>query len=879
MLKNKRYLIYFFPLMSAVISLTLGILIMAISQITPFGNNNLLISDMGSQYIAFFSSLHHALFTHSFGFYSFSQSLGANFFPTIAYYLISPFNLLLLFFPSAAAIPKAVTLIIILKSAASAFTMNYFLEKHFKQQNIMLAILSTIFSLNGFVALNYFNIMWLDSLIWLPLVVNGIDILVSTGRSRNFFGWLFISILTNFYLGYMTCLFSCFYLCYILDESKLPMQHFWKSNSETFIRFISSELLCALSTAFLLLPTALGMLQTAKGSSWKDFTIAPQFGFEVLSQLGVGASNYSSRLAHAPSIFCTSFVILLAFCFFIHPQIKHSSKKHSAYLLLALLVSMLLKLSNTIWHLGQQPAGFPFRNSFFVIFILLIFAYQAWQKAPHKISFFWKLMIPCMTAGAIVSGYLGSHLTLWFIHKFFSNQLITQQLPHTTPLISAALSIIFIALTSFFIFPQKSFHRKSWLVLIIFFEITCNFYLAMKGTPFGNQTIYQKSFTRELRQTQRITRSSNELFRISNTNSLINKAYREEYYNYNDPMLFNFFGINFYSSTLSEATRESLHSLGFFSKNVRRISSLGLTPVTEFLFGIKYSFELNNKLQDIKPNYSFAGIGFTVPTSFKNLTLDTRKNADPLLNLETILQSLTKNKGPYFKETTLLSTQKSYKQTYSGTSGYTKYTLTMQNKNAGPLYFDYLTRNSSYGTIHVNGNKLPLSKETNQHRYLRYLGTFPKNSSIKVSFTASGDTAVKRLHFYSLDEAKFRTIVAQARKNNFTPAISNHWGQTKVNGSINVTKHQSKNLYLSIPYDKGWSVLRNGHRVAPKRVLKSMMMIKLTHGHNKISLTYHVPGLKLGSVLSLISVVLYYFMEFYPRSKKIPEKKQRISSK
>ncbi|WP_311407417.1 YfhO family protein, partial [Liquorilactobacillus uvarum] len=150
MSNNKHYIKYLVPSIAFIISFILASTIMIFEQVTPFGNHNLLLSDMGSQYITFFSSLHHSLFTHSFQFYSFSQSLGANFFPTVAYYLISPFNLLFLLFPNTADIPKAVTLIIILKSSTIAFTMTYFLEKHFKKQDPWLALFGTIFSLCGF---------------------------------------------------------------------------------------------------------------------------------------------------------------------------------------------------------------------------------------------------------------------------------------------------------------------------------------------------------------------------------------------------------------------------------------------------------------------------------------------------------------------------------------------------------------------------------------------------------------------------------------------------------------------------------------------------------------------------------------------------------
>nr|WP_062325415.1 YfhO family protein [Holzapfeliella floricola] len=68
----------------------------------PFGDNSILTVDLGQQYIDFLAYFKHTV-TQNPGdaFYSFSKGLGGAMSGTWAYYLLSPFNLILLLVPTA----------------------------------------------------------------------------------------------------------------------------------------------------------------------------------------------------------------------------------------------------------------------------------------------------------------------------------------------------------------------------------------------------------------------------------------------------------------------------------------------------------------------------------------------------------------------------------------------------------------------------------------------------------------------------------------------------------------------------------------------------------------------------------------------------------
>ncbi|CAH0997218.1 hypothetical protein EMA8858_03361 [Emticicia aquatica] len=67
----------------------------------------------------------------------------------------------------------------------------------------------------------------------------------------------------------------------------------------------------------------------------------------------------------------------------------------------------------------------------------------------------------------------------------------------------------------------------------------------------------------------------------------------------------------------------------------------------------------------------------------------------------------------------------------------------------------------------------------------------------------------------------------------------------------------SKILFLSIPYDKGWSASVDGKMANIEKVDAGLMGILLEKGNHKIELTFEPPYVKEGTYLSLFSVLLF----------------------
>ena len=80
--------------------------------------------------------------------------------------------------------------------------------------------------------------------------------------------------------------------------------------------------------------------------------------------------------------------------------------------------------------------------------------------------------------------------------------------------------------------------------------------------------------------------------------------------------------------------------------------------------------------------------------------------------------------------------------------------------------------------------------------------------------------------------------------------------------SATVLSASEKLFVFSIPHDAGWKAKNNGKDIKIEKVDNGLMAIKIEEGVNNIEFSYTVPGLKFGSLISLISVICYsgYFL-------------------
>ena len=168
--ESSRRLSGFLPaLAAALVPVALLAGLYAAQGVAPFGPNSLFFGDMDGQYSHFLAS-----FSELFGqgaFYTWHKALGGEALSWAAYYLFSPFNFLVLLFPTS-QLPTAVTLLTLTKAGCAGLSMQLFL--HRRAGSRLSVPLSWAWALSGYLLGFSQNIMWMDALIALPLIAWGI---------------------------------------------------------------------------------------------------------------------------------------------------------------------------------------------------------------------------------------------------------------------------------------------------------------------------------------------------------------------------------------------------------------------------------------------------------------------------------------------------------------------------------------------------------------------------------------------------------------------------------------------------------------------------------------------------------------------------------
>ncbi len=817
--------------------------------IFPFGNGTLLLSDMNTQYVDFMAEYQRILHGTGSLFYSWHAGLGLNFLGLFAYYLSSPFNLLLFFFPEKNLL-DAITLITVLKIAGCGLTFSIYLHRHFaaRQSGPLLPVFATCYALMGYTVAYALNIMWLDGVLLLPLLCLALDRLLQ-GRGWTgcvvVFALLFLS---NFYIAYMVSVFSVFYfLAGMINASpRFPFVVCLKRCAS----FAAAVILAAGVSAFLLLP-AFFVLKDNMGLIGQSFpAFAMQFPpADLFVKLLLG--TYDGLRGNLPHIYSGLLTICLLPLYFFSPGIRKGKKLATSLLMILLVFSFNLAPLDFFWHAFDYPSWFPYRYAFLFSFLLCTAAFEGIfhsEELPRKNLLIWLallggalLLVQKMNPERIDGSLFYLNLCfLLFYGILFSIGSIKQ------PLVQWLLLLLVIA--------------ECWLSTEIVFQ--------RYRTDAPTRTAYVEFRDRYRAEIVSLPAEADAFYRIEKT----------EIRSYNDPLGLGYAGIGHFSSTASVRQSSFLKKLGLDCYATWCTYSGG-SIFSDSLLGIRYL------LTDQAPNKVYRQISevawenpFAFPPAFfadqEILEVDPAATDNPVRFQETLLQAIdpagdmpannpeSPARPAYFtavpvnkvKMENLTEVEHEhedpvYARTETSQPGIAEYETVITSDAQHVLFIPNVSLNYD---VWVNDRQV-FDRNRNYTPYLVNLGNFSRGETVRIQIITEKDP----LYFENLQVYAFNSDLFSAIAENIRISAPEHKQTGPAAFTLSVESvPEGKILLTSIPYDRGWEAKVNGENVPVLPVMDSLVGVEVPGDAKQIELEFVPSGWREGVLISVISLIL-----------------------
>lgn len=818
---------YFPTILAGILSLITILTIMYLKKVTPFGNKSFLTVDFLHQYAPMLKELFKRVLTGKSLIYSFNMGLGLPFYRNFFNYLSSPFNIIMFLFKENAII-TSYSFIIALKLAASSVTMNLLLNKKFKNNYMMIA-LSILYSLSSYFMAYYWNIMWLDGLVFLPLVILGLERLVDDNKILLYIISLTIMMYSNYFIGYMIAIFVVIYFfAYWLMTNK-------KYKKEILINFIISSLLTVGLCSISLIPmfTSLKSISATKDvwptSQYYAFTLK-EFIFNHLS--GVGTTVFSSGDTNAPNISLSIISVMLIPLLYLNKNVNKRIKLSYFIPFSFMILCFLLPQLDFILHGFHVPNDLPYRYSFIYIFILTILCGYSIDK------------IKDINVLYIFGSFL---LSIVFV--------ILSKILNFNNLSDAMFNLNIIIITCYFIFLllYKYLKHLRFIIVILFLStsiIECILkYQENWNITYNTRNIYV-NYDEIKASLEFIKDNDDSFYRIE----------RPYITTFNDPDWFDYYGLTTFSSMSYEREAVLMHSLGSPGNEINSHYYKPNTPIYDMLFNLKYVFSHYpiNYFDKYETSENYNTYRSKYPTSlmFKvnNDLLDWYSDFDnPFINQNDFIEKST-GAIDVLKE---VNFEVEYTHYYEGDKTVIHYETYDDIVN----YYLYILK-GDIDFIIVDGTLYYMSDD---YHYGYDIGvdvvdTQDYNENYIINVSDAYDIYIGYSNFQS--DAFYAYFIDEEALNDAYDIIKNNlviieeFDEHYI--KANFTSSEDGLVYTSIPYDSGWHVYIDGNEVETNIIADTLLAFNIEKGSHKIELKYKIPLLIPSTIITIISLPLVY---------------------
>ncbi|MGN1345506.1 MAG: YfhO family protein [Eubacteriales bacterium] len=861
----------------------LTIVIYCCLQVYPVGGNSVLVLDLNAQYIYYFEQLRDILTSGESILYSFERALGGEFLGIFAYYLSSPFSLLVALFPKR-MITEAMYLILVLKCGFCGLSFGYYLTKKKLTKPPYRIMLSTMYALSSFAVVMQHNVMWTDNLIAFPLLMLGLDELICHGKFKLYVVSLVYAILSNFYIGYMACLFVAvwFFIRYFMftpsERGAVPAEG---GETNHFLRTLGRIVLWSLTalaiSAILLLPVYYSLSFGKLEFSDPDYTPEQLFNFADLLTKAFFGSYDTVRPEGMPFLFCGTLALLLAPLYFFSDRFPTRRKVGYAAILLFLAASFNFSLLDIFWHGMQRPNWLNARFAYMFAFLLLVLTAHVLEhlhdfdrRTLMASAVFWCAML--VIQQKMDYDFLNDFIVVWggiFLLALYA-ALVPTVAKFTETTVSEGADTV------------RSRRLSIGLCAVVIVEMLLNA-LAMVYQFDADVSYSNRNSYRQMVDTY------DEAVAVLPTDSSFYRAEKLVHRRKNDNFALDINGLSNSTSTLNARVVDLLHRLGYAAQSHWSMY-IGANAVTDALFDIRYVMadETDNKpVMDYihrlyEPYASTDGhidvyenpfalslaysadeeiLGYDVPPEDP----DEDRFTDPFTYMNDLLSALLGHDVKVWHacrvaESEIYGVDIAFVTGHRGYEANGEMTPKLQyllDIESDDLLYAYFPSDwPRECTMKVNDRDIGTFFDS-QNFAIRELGSFEVGETVDFRLYLEEDDLYLRSgcqFFWYFDEEAFAEAIAEL-KEGVMDALSEK--DSRVFGTIRVPEGDSV-VFTTIPYDAGWEVRVDGQAVETLPVLnETLLAFRITPGEHELEFVYRPACVRYGLLLSISGLAVF----------------------
>ncbi|MEG0308654.1 MAG: YfhO family protein [Clostridium sp.] len=743
--------------------------------------------------------------------YNWSIALGDNNFALIIYYLLSPFNLILKFMRSFEMV-DILPIFLTFKITFMIYFASLFFEKVVGKKYRWIGALIYISNYNIMMYGNY-QIMWMDTFIFLPLVLFGVEKILNKEKCGIYILALFLFVITDYYLAALIIPHIAIYgiIRYIICNNK-----------EGVFKFIGSMVLISivalLLAGFVLIPAIDITLSSAK-----SINVLPQFTTSLKRVFTLFTNNYIGSILLNSNSYITILGMVVTILAILNRKIGKGRIYgiHIAILFLAVFSDKI----NYILNFNYIPAGGNYRyNLFLNIYIgIIVCTYlkriiekEVWRKKQYKNG----VIIIGAVMGFVLFGINKCSILFKLINIIFISMyailLISKSLGKTMKVnLLASVLVLEVMFNCYFIYQDTSLYgaeeRNNYSGVLQYIEDT-----------------YGKDNRVELVENRSLNLyTSKNVMGVSSYHSLVNSSYKE-------------IG-EVFTNTNNSDVRNNIKGRNIISQ---------FTGVDYYVSYYNYCPYVNSKLVDRLDGFYIYKLDNNELRYFDENSLRYEKLPEGLVEKDALLYnnlyvSGNKESDLYEKKLdesldTIIKEQPIKNNKFliedSG-EYYIKIPKSEYDLNQSILIS---TNGSDYRAIESIHN----FQEEKETYYLFYIGYLNKEDIIEFK-----DYIYSHGMFIIIDGDYINESV-----NNMNSIDVNSVNRT--NDSINSEFNLSKEGYVVFPivHDKNWKITSDDNVIEPYIVNGGFITLKLDAGYHNVEMKYINYSLIVGIACSIITL-------------------------